>query len=245
MTGARPLLVLFDIDLTLMRSGGAGLEAMCLAGSEALGRRLERGGVDFAGRLDPLILSDLIAANGFEPTPERIDRLQAAYFKALPGVIAGRAEALPGAHALVDRLLREPGVTIGLLTGNFEVSGRIKLEAAGFDPDRFAVRVWGDDSPHDPPARDHLPPVAIERHRAATGAQPGETVIIGDTAHDVACALANGCRVLAVATGWTDAETLARAGAHRVSSDLSDTAGLAAWVLGESGERNGSPDAEP
>jgi phosphoglycolate phosphatase-like HAD superfamily hydrolase len=225
-------LILFDIDLTLLSTGGAGLNAMCEAGVRVFGRRLERRGVEFAGRLDPLILRELIASNGFDPTPDAMGDLRAAYAEMLPGFLHA-TEALPGTHALVDRLEREAGVTLGVLTGNFPETGRLKLAAAGFDPGRFTVCAWGDDSPHEPPAREHLPPVAMDRFRHATGAPPRETLIIGDTPHDVACALANGCRVLAVATGYTDAESLRRAGAHRVASDLSDTPAVLGWVLGE------------
>jgi phosphoglycolate phosphatase-like HAD superfamily hydrolase len=74
--------------------------------------------------------------------------------------------------------------------------------------------------------------VGIDRHAALKGARlPSEQVIIiGDTVHDVACALANGCRVLAVATGHDPADALARAGAHRVVEDLSDTQGITTWL---------------
>lgn len=227
-----PMLILFDIDLTLLRTHGAGLDAMCEAGRAVFGRRLERRGVEFAGRLDPLILRELIEANAFDPSPDAMDDLRAAYAEILPRFLHA-TEALPGTHALVDRLEREAGVTLGVLTGNFPETGRLKLAAAGFDPARFPVCAWGDDSPHEPPAREHLPPVAMDRFRHATGAPPRETLIIGDTPHDVSCALANGCRVLAVATGHTEAESLRRAGAHRVVPDLSDTTAVLEWVLGE------------
>jgi len=228
------VLILFDIDLTLLSTLGAGRDAMCEAGRAVFGRPLDRDGVDFAGRLDPLIVRDLLRRNGHEPTAESVSALRSAYAEALPRYL-GRAEALPGARALVDRVEASRGVTAGILTGNFPETGRLKLEAAGFDPARFRVCAWGDDSPHEPPAREHLPPVAVERYRAALGADPSETVIIGDTPHDVSCALANGCRVLGVATGYTDAQTLRRAGAHRVVEDLSEVDEIAAWVLGRQG----------
>ncbi|USN99729.1 MAG: haloacid dehalogenase-like hydrolase [Phycisphaeraceae bacterium] len=227
------MLILFDIDLTLVNTRGAGRDAMVEAGRAVFGKPLNRDGVDFAGRLDPVILRDLIAASGHKATHEAIAAARAAYAELLPGYLEGRSAPLPGALELVDRVNREPGVTIGLLTGNFEETGRLKLEASGFDPDRFAVRVWGDDSPHDPPRREDLPPVGIARYETRHGHLPTETVIVGDTPHDVSCALANACRVLAVATGYTDATTLRAAGAHRVADDLTDTANLAAWLIGE------------
>lgn len=226
------MLLLFDIDLTLVKTRGAGLEAMGEAGRVVFGKPLDRNGVDFAGRLDPLILQDLLTSNGHDPTPEIMAATRSAYTELLPQFLEGRSEPLPGAHELVDRMDAEPGVTVGVLTGNFPETGRLKLEACGFDMGRFEVGVWGDDSPHDPPAREHLPPIGEARFAELRGEPPAETIIIGDTTHDVSCALANGCRALGVATGYTDAETLRRAGAHRVVEDLSDTTGLAVWLLG-------------
>lgn len=225
------MLILFDIDLTLLRSTGAGLAAMAEAGTRVFGRELSREGLDTAGRLDPLIIADLLILNGIDPTPEHSARLRTAYAEALPRHLEGNTRALPGAHELVDRLATETHLTLGVLTGNYEQTGLLKLAAAGFDPDLFRVRVWGDASPHDPPHRDHLPPVGIGQYEQLLGRLPPETVIVGDTPHDVRCGLKNGCRVLAVASGRTDAETLAAAGAHRVVDDLTQTDDLAAWLL--------------
>lgn len=225
------MLILFDIDLTLVRSSGAGLAAMVEAASAVLGRPVACDGLDTAGRLDPLILGELLKRNGVDATPELMASVRAAYTKAVPARLAGRAEALPGTHTLVARLARTDA-TLGVLTGNFEETGLLKLSAAGFDPAVFRVRVWGDSSPTSPPSRDHLPPVGIAQFERLHRRRPSETVIVGDTPHDVACGLACGCRVLAVATGRTDARTLAAAGAHRVVADLSDTEDIAAWLTG-------------
>jgi phosphoglycolate phosphatase-like HAD superfamily hydrolase len=136
--------------------------------------------------------------------------------------------------ALIERLEREPDVVLALLTGNFAETGQMKLRSCGLDPSRFAIHVWGDESPHTPPARDHLVPVGMERYRNRTGRVPNGAgvVVIGDTPHDVACAKAHGCRALAVATGYTSAAHLAAAGADRVLPDLTDTDGVIRWMLG-------------
>lgn len=142
--------------------------------------------------------------------------------------------ALPGVMGLLERLeSAQPRPVLGLLTGNFEETGRIKLAAAGINADRFAVRVWGDDSPHETPARDHLPPVGMSRASELMGREvaASEVTIVGDTVHDVACARAHGCRVLAVATGWTSADELHRAGADRVVEDLTGTDDVAGWLM--------------
>jgi phosphoglycolate phosphatase-like HAD superfamily hydrolase len=123
--------------------------------------------------------------------------------------------------------------TIGLLTGNFAETGRMKLTACGIDPEQFAVCAWGDESPHDPPERAHLPPVAMGRYRERYGRaiDPGRVTIIGDTPHDVRCALAHGCRALAVATGQHGVPELTAAGAHRSVSDLAATEDIVGWLL--------------
>lgn len=229
------MLILFDIDLTLIKTGGAGMAAMGDAGRELFGPDFDERRTDFAGRLDPLIIRDLIADNALEPTLDRCAQMRAAYARHLPARLAERgAHALPGVQHLLSSLRDADGVILGLLTGNFEETGRMKLEAAGIDTTPFVLNVWGDHSPHDPPSRDHLPAVALGRYRADHDPhfQPERAVVIGDTVHDVACGLANGCRVLGVATGHTDAESLASAGATRVVPDLSDTESLLAWLLG-------------
>jgi len=229
------MLILFDIDRTLIETQGVGMGCLLDAGRSLFGDSFTVDGVPFGGRLDPLIIADILAASGVEHTAEHALAMRRGYFERMrhatrrPGV----SRALAGAAELVDAVeaLGEP-VTPGLLTGNFEETGRLKLTAAGFDADRFPVRVWGDDSPHTPPTRDHLPPVGIDRHATLKGARLAseQVIIIGDTVHDVACALSNGCRVLAVATGHDPADTLARAGAHRVVDDLTDTQGITQWL---------------
>ena len=225
------MLILFDIDMTLLKTNGAGRRAMAATGQRLFSPDFAFEGVDFAGRLDPLIIRELLAANGVAPTPDNLAAMRAGYIEAFAATAAESIEALPGAVELVRAIVADASTTPGVLTGNFPETGTFKLRTIGLDPAEFRVQVWGDDSPHDPPARDHLPPVGIDRYRALHSADPRETVILGDTEHDVACGLANGCRVLAVATGRTDAQTLKAAGAHRVVEDLTDTQGIADWLL--------------
>jgi phosphoglycolate phosphatase-like HAD superfamily hydrolase len=131
---------------------------------------------------------------------------------------------------LLDALEAIDEVTLGLLTGNMPDTGAIKLNACGIDLERFAVRVWGSDSPHDPPAREHLPAIGIERYLQLHGTpiQQDRVTIIGDTPHDIACARAHDCRVLAVATGSYTIDDLAHA--DRAVDDLSDTQEILRWL---------------
>lgn len=229
------MLILFDIDRTLLETDAAGMACLLDAGRSLFGPSFTIDGVPFGGRLDPLIIREILAASGVEHTRERALAMRRGYHERMTGLMArpGSARALPGTAALVAELAAMgDDLVLGLLTGNFEETGRLKLGAAGFDADAFPVRVWGDESPFDPPAREHLPPVGVERYAAMKGHRPDpeDVVIIGDTVHDVACGLANGCRVLGVATGHDSADNLARAGAHRVVESLSDTQGIKAWL---------------
>lgn len=226
-------LLLFDIDATLISTGGVGIRAMEAAGRELFGPGFSSAGVDYAGRLDPLIVRDLLAANGRPATPANAANLRCAYGHHLREQLPRTASArsLPGVLQLLDLL--EPRATLGLLTGNYADTGAIKLRACGIDPARFPIAAWGDDSPHDPPDRSHLPPVALDRYRARFGrdADPARCAIIGDTPHDVRCAKVNGLRALAVATGMFSADVLRQAGADLVLPDLSDAAAAADWLL--------------
>ncbi|MCH7961528.1 MAG: HAD hydrolase-like protein [Planctomycetes bacterium] len=227
-------LVLFDIDATLVTTSRAGIRSMQDAGRELYAREFTIDGVEFAGRLDPLIIDDLLAANGIGVTERSRAELREAYGRHLERrlKVSGTASALPGVHRLIDLLAGEGAVTLGLLTGNFPETGRMKLGACGIEADGFAVRVWGCDSPHDPPARVDLPLVAMERFERmyARSIAAQDVTIVGDTPHDVACAKAHGCRCLAVATGMFDAGELA--GADHVVEDLSCTAEISAWLRG-------------
>ncbi len=230
------MLILFDIDATLVTTSGVGRHAMAEAGRRLYGPAFTPDGVEFAGRLDPLILADLLVRNGLEPTPDRKAAMRREYRRALiEGLQApGIARALPGVHAVVDALMGQAGVTLGLLTGNFEETGRLKLGACGLETDRFRVRVWGDESPHEPPSRDHLPAVAIERYAGllAGPVRADRVTIVGDTVHDVGCARANGCRSLAVATGSFSADALRSAGADAVMDDMGEVEAVVRWLLG-------------
>lgn len=228
------MLIFFDIDATLITTGGVGIKAMVDAGRELFGAEFSSDGIQFAGRLDPLILIDMLERNGQKASPENLLAMRQAYGRHLPGHLAkGTGRSLPGVTALVSTLGDANGVTLGLLTGNFAETGLLKLTACGIETDRFTIRVWGDESPHTPPARNHLPGVGLSRYRERFGRaiEPGRVTVIGDTPHDIACAKAHGCRSLGVATGSFTVDALRACGADRVVQNLSDTPGIRDWLL--------------
>lgn len=234
------MLLLFDIDGTLLSTSGAGLVALQHAVHETLDPALTIEGISFAGRLDPLIIGDLLRKAGRDVTADGVARVRAGYERHLPAVLeAKRAEArsLPGVpellHALAP-LAARGDVTLGLVTGNFPTTGAMKLRACGLRLDDFTANAWGDDSPSLPPTRDDLPRVAMQRFEHATGrrAAAHRTVVIGDTPLDVRCAKANGCRSLAVATGFHSRHELAASGADRAVDSLADTNDVLRWLIG-------------
>ena len=235
------MLVLFDIDGTILSTSGEGRDAMVGAGKAVFGEGFEQKGVSFSGRLDPLIIRDLLIANGIEVTDERVMAVREAYGARLNEVLTrpGVAQAFVGVMDLIEAFDAHPDVTLGVLTGNYPETGEAKLRSVGLDPARFVVPVWGDTSPHDPPHRDHLPAVGVTLYKALHDRHidPAEVLVIGDTPHDVRCAKVNGCGVLAVATGRFSVEELSfetpeHDSADRVVADLSATAALLEWSLG-------------
>lgn len=241
------MLILFDVDATLITTSRAGIRALELAGRELLGEGFTIEGTDFAGRLDPLIIADLLAANAHLSPPLRAGApgprpgdadLRAGYARHLHGVLAApgtRCLTLPGVVELLAALRdRAPAVTSGLLTGNYPETGRTKLTACGLNADDFHLAVWADDATGTPPSRNELPGVAIARWRAIrprADVHPRSVVVIGDTPHDVACARAHGCRCLAVATGVYSVEQLRAAGADHAVPTLADTPAVLDWLL--------------
>ncbi|MGD9689363.1 MAG: HAD family hydrolase [Phycisphaerales bacterium] len=229
-------LVLFDIDGTILRSEGAGIAAMVDAGRSLFGPRLSAEGIPIAGRLDPLIMAEILARAGVEVTREHLGAFRAAYTRELErrlGLAETRVRIMPGVHALIAALADHAPASLGLLTGNFEETGCMKLRAGGVDPAPFIFNAWGDDSPSSPPTRNDLPRMSMNRYQDARGRSldPARVVVIGDTPHDVACARAHGCRSLGVGTGAFAPEALAAAGATLAVPDLSDTVAVVRWLL--------------
>lgn len=230
------MLILFDIDMTLLSSSHIGIDCLRDAGRTLFTPDFTVEGIVFGGGIDPNILRDMLTLNKVEPTQPNIDLLRATYHQILTEIASERtvAEPLPGAHDLVNAAgAHASDPALGVLTGNYQETGTIKIEAAGFDPDVFTINAWGDCSPHAEPKRSHLPIVAIERYHQAKGIRldPQSVIVIGDTIHDVSCAKDNGCRSLAVATGHDDSGTLTHAGADLVVEDLTQTGELIEWMM--------------
>lgn len=225
------MLVLFDLDGTLLLTRRAGWEAMLEACEAVFGRRFRHESTRIDGNLDPLIWRGLCAENGVADADELHATFRGEYAKRLDAKLADptRTQRLAGTLELVDALEAEPAIVLGVLTGNYPETGTRKLVAAGFDPARFRVAAWGSDAE----SRPALLPVALERHRALSGRELSaeRVVVIGDTPWDVECAKTHGARCLAVATGRFDVATLRGAGADLALTDLTDTARCREWIV--------------
>jgi len=230
------MLILFDIDMTLLRSDHIGITCLREAGQSLFSPNFTVEGVSFGGALDPVIIAEMLVLNNIDPAAVHIQSMRTGYHERLETLSRSRsvAQPLPGAHELVFATASHPSrPAMGLLTGNYEETGTIKIKAAGFDPGLFTINAWGDSSPHVSPVRAHLPPVAIGNYRdvESVDIDPQSVVIIGDTEHDVSCAKDNGCRALAVATGHASFEELEASGADWTIEDLTDTEGIIEWIM--------------
>lgn len=210
-------LILFDIDCTLIDTGGAGMTALREAVVEIFGD--EGPPLDLAGSTDSGIVRGLFKHFGKDFDPEVEEEFYLSYLpkmqKNLNSPCFG-GHVLPGAKSLIVGLESE-GHTLGFLTGNMK-RGAI-LKASHYDLNQhFHFGAYGDDHWD----RNQLGPVALERAFNATGRRfaPEEVVVIGDTPKDVACAKAFGARSVAVATGAFEADQLMACGADFVIPSL-------------------------
>ena len=210
-SSGKTTLLLFDIDGTLLVSGGAGKRALNRAFEALFGAAGAFDGVPVAGRTDPLLLDDAAAGAGLTLDSEQRARFHDRYcdFLELEILQPGpRKGLMPGVEELLTHLEPRPDLCIGLLTGNFARSAQIKLDH--FRLSRFfTCGAFGDDAPD----RDALVPIAVER-----ACDMG--VVVGDTPLDVRCAKAAGARSIAVAIGPFDERALSAHGATAVLHDL-------------------------
>jgi phosphoglycolate phosphatase-like HAD superfamily hydrolase len=218
-----PRLILFDIDGTLLLTGGAGVAAMTRAFADAFGIADAFAGIPMPGRTDRGILADAMARQTMAVDGEPLERFRSRYVACLTEEIAvdrPRKRVLPGVRALLDALSEDGDVLLGLVTGNFAEAARIKLEHFGLWH-YFACGAYGDEAVERPP----LVSLAFERarrHRPAA-LTLDQTFVVGDTPHDVQAALTGGARAVGVATGPFGVEALAEAGAELVFPDFADT----------------------
>ena len=212
-------LVLFDIDGTLLRTGGAGRQAMDDAFLAVHGWTRATEGVPIGGSTDGAICAGVARKHAAEVD---VPAVRERYLERLVERLGdgARVEVCPGVFELIAAL--EGRAHIALLTGNWSAGAALKLGAAGLG----GVFPWGAYA-EDAVDRNALLPIARERARGL-GVQYGAAVIIGDTPADVACARAGHGKVIAVETGFGSAEELAKSAPDLQVPDLARGLG---WVL--------------
>jgi phosphoglycolate phosphatase len=220
-------LLLWDIDGTLLRSGGAGKIAMESALAATFGLQQVRDDVPYSGRTDRSIVRDLFALHGIADTPANRQRFVAAYFERLPACLRQyQGRVLPGIEQLLHTTAACAGVVNGLLTGNMRQGAELKLAYFGLWQ-HFPFGGFGDDHEE----RDDVARMAYAAGRAHLGREPTEVWVIGDTPLDIRCARAIGAKVLAVATGYHPLEELAQFAPDVLLADLAQTdTVLRLWV---------------
>ena len=217
-----PSLWLFDIDGTLVDTGGAGMRALQEAAAECFGGSGPP--LDLAGSTDLGVVAGILDHFGRSHAAGETERYFDSYHRRLEwnlthGGFPGRV--LPGVAALLESLAELPGVTVGLLTGNTAAGAAAKMNHFGLER-HFAFGAYGCDHAD----RNLLGPVALERASRHAGREfsSADVLVIGDTPKDIACARAIGARCLAVATGNFSADQLREAGADHVVESLVDFA---------------------
>lgn len=217
----RPTVLLFDVDGTLVTTGGAGRRAIERAFEAFTGRRDATEGLVFGGMTDRAIVRYGLARLGLEEREETIDRFLDAYVAHLEEEVrlAEGYAALPGVTGLLARLADREGLAVGLGTGNIRRGAEVKLARVGLG-EAFAFGGFGCDSEDRPT----LIRRGAERGAAHLGValEACRVVVIGDTPRDVAAARANGAECLATATGGATREALAEVAPTALVPDLSD-----------------------
>jgi phosphoglycolate phosphatase len=217
-------LVLFDIDGTLLDSGGCGRAATRLAMQEVFDTTGTLDTVNFAGKTDWQILLESLESAGL--STQHVQAQREWYHLVMARhltQIAGQFPITPcvGAREVVTALRKHPQAVVGLVTGNAAALVPIKLRAAGYDPADFKVGAYGSEGWD----RSMLPPLALSRARAYSGVSfaPEQIVIIGDTPGDITCAASIGARTIAVATGPYSVPQLREFRPDHVFETMADT----------------------
>lgn len=215
------IICLFDIDGTLLASGGAGKAALETAFVEDFGMPL-REHITYSGRTDRAIVRDLFRVHGIPETQENLARIFDGYFRRLPDSLrTHNGRILPGILELLNALGRKEHVRLGLLTGNVRAGAEAKLGHFGLFG-HFGFGGFGDRHfDRDDVAREAL---AVARERCGAQVTGDRIWVIGDTPLDVQCARAIGANVAAVATGIHTVAELAATKPDLLFADLGDHA---------------------
>ncbi len=216
-------LILFDIDGTLIDSGGAGTRSLNLAFKKVFSIEDAFSSISMAGKTDAQIIKEGLNKHGIL-IDGNLDIVVEAYIQHLRKEINNNRKYIkPGIYEILEKLSFIKDAALGLLTGNLESGARIKLEPFKLNK-YFPSGAFGSDDED----RNNLLPLAIKRFEELVQEKidMDECIIIGDTPRDVECAHIYGAMCIGVATGPYSLDELIEAGADYVVSDLSDNDSL-------------------
>ncbi len=217
---SRPVVVLFDIDETLVHTGGSGARSWKAAFEKVYGVPADIGAHSSAGETDPQVArATFRAVIGHDPSDAELDQLYVQYLRHLADdiLVSEGYRMLPGAdRCLTD--LGEAGVLLGLVSGAMEGAARTKLIPA--DLNRFFIfGAYGSDSPD----RAELTDIAIEKAaRLHARLTPSQVFVVGDTPRDVDATREAGAVAVGVASGHYSVDDLTKAGADHVLGSLTE-----------------------
>lgn len=222
-------LFLFDIDGTLITSGGAGEGALKDAMKSRFGVEEDLEGIVLAGSTDARIAAELLGKAGIAHTPENAAALLDEYLHHLPRRLADHnGRILPGIVELLEALAARPDCVLALLTGNVVRGAEIKLTHFGVWH-HFEFGAFSDDH-HD---RNELGKFARARATDRHGIEfpPEKIYVIGDTPRDIECGRAIGARTVAIATGIYGEGALAGHSPDFLFKDFSETESILAALF--------------
>ena len=216
----RPVAVLFDVDETLVHTGGSGARSWKAAFQKLYGVPADIGDHTSAGETDPQVARATFAGVlDRQPTDDELDQLYVQYLLHLAEdiLVSEHYRVLPGAERCLARL-GEAGILLGIVSGAMEGAARTKLMPA--DLNRFFIfGTYGSDSPD----RAELTGIGIEKaSRLHAGLVASQVFVVGDTPKDIGAAQAAGAVSVGVASGNYSVEQLTEAGADHVLASLED-----------------------
>ena len=214
-------LLLFDIDGTLVNTGGAGVESLKTTVRNRFRTEDDLRDIEVAGKTDRAIIHDILRKYRVDPTEENITSFAREYINGLPlSLSRAHGRVLPGIQQLLERLKPQSHIVLALLTGNLQQGAKLKLRHYGLWK-FFEFGAFADDH-HD---RNELGAFAKKRAQLKHGHDfdVADIDVIGDTNHDIACGNAFGARTIAVATGSWSRQRLQGCAPDFLFDDLSDT----------------------
>lgn len=227
-------LVLFDLDGTLVTTGGAGCQALKKGAAKLYGKEPQFENSLISGRtdLDNFTLIYGLLHKGKKPTSAELKKIEKAYVDQLPTEVhalvrAKKYDLIPGVDKFLKDLSKDKDIILALGTGNVEKGAYIKLEPSGLGK-YFTVGGWGTDG-H---TREDMLKAAVKRaeKKFKTKFEPDQVYVIGDTHRDICAAKNCGFHSAVITTGLGDPKKILRAAAELEVKDFKDITTLRVWL---------------